>query len=160
MDFLRLAVLDVRVTDGAWCGCANRTIATVYAVGFGCYGSQVRISVASATDHRLRVVPSFTVEGMRNDRVCSYSISAKPLVRRNGGERNRDQMMSTGNDELTFSGRVVKMTMPGFTAEVSLYESRRRYRSHSALNGAGRTAITHWLRLRRAERSSLWRVTA
>ena len=57
-----------------------------------------------------------------------------------GREANRDQMMikDRGNDRLTFSGRVVKMTMPGFTAEVSLYESRRRYRSHSAPNGAGR----------------------
>jgi len=34
--------------------------------------------------------------------------------------------------------------MPGFTAEASLYESRRRYRSHSALNDAGRTG-THAL---------------
>jgi hypothetical protein len=31
------------------------------------------------------------------------------------------------------------MTMPGFTAEVSLYESARRYRGYSAPNGAGRT---------------------
>ena len=29
------------------------------------------------------------------------------------------------------------MTMPGFTAEVSLYESRRRYRGYSGPNGAG-----------------------
>jgi len=48
-------------------------------------------------------------------------------------------MMPTGNDaRLTFSGRVVKMTMPGFTAEVSLYESRHRYRGYSAPNGADR----------------------
>lgn len=41
------------------------TIATAHAIGCG---SRRWTSVGLATDHRLRVVPSSTVEGMRNDR--------------------------------------------------------------------------------------------
>ena len=91
--------------------------------------------------------------------VIRFQLKAVGLKKPRG--RNRDQMMSTGNDELTnLNGRVVTMTMPGFTAEVSLCENRGRYRRHGPRVGPTGSAITHWLSRRRAERSSLWRVTA
>ncbi len=69
--------------------------------------------------------------------VIRFQLKAVGLKKPRG--RNRDQMMSTGNDELTnLSGRVVTMTMPGFTAEVSLCENRGRYRSHGSPSGADR----------------------